>query len=94
MSQWAWPGCGGLFRDSYGRWLKEYTQKIGTCDVLYAEMWRMYTGMARRQGFTQLIVESDSKLLIDMVSRSCKLNGNTPILGRRIRDFTNRACYF
>jgi hypothetical protein len=45
--------------------------------------------MARRQGFNHLIVESDSKLLIDMATRSCKLNGNTPILIRRIRDFAN-----
>ncbi|GAU10638.1 hypothetical protein TSUD_421140, partial [Trifolium subterraneum] len=84
-------GCGGLFRDSNGRWLKGYAQKIGACDALHAEMWGMYTGMqmARRQGFTHIIVESDSKLLIDMVTGSCKLNGKTPILVRRIRDFAN-----
>jgi hypothetical protein len=45
--------------------------------------------MARRQGFTHLLVESDSKLLIDMVTESCKLNGNTHILVRRIRNFAN-----
>jgi hypothetical protein len=31
-------GCGGLFRDSNGRWLKGYTQKIEVCDALHAEM--------------------------------------------------------
>ncbi|PNX54660.1 hypothetical protein L195_g048281, partial [Trifolium pratense] len=28
-----------FFRDSYGRWIKGYTKKIGTCDALHAEMW-------------------------------------------------------
>ncbi|GAU36844.1 hypothetical protein TSUD_213680 [Trifolium subterraneum] len=84
-------GCGGLFRDSDGRWLKGYTLRIGDCDALHAEMWGMYTGMkmARRQGYTHLIVESDSKLLIDMVTGRCKLNGNSPILVKRIQDLSN-----
>ncbi|MCI40413.1 non-LTR retroelement reverse transcriptase, partial [Trifolium medium] len=38
-------GCGGLFRDLNGRWLKGYPQKIGACDTLQAKMWGMYTGM-------------------------------------------------
>jgi ribonuclease HI len=84
-------GCGGLFRDSDGQWLKGYTLRIGDCDALHAEMWGMYTGMkmARRQGYTHLIVESDSKLLIDMVTGRCKLNGNSPILVKRIQDLSN-----
>jgi hypothetical protein len=36
-------GCGGLLRDSDGRWIQGYTQKIGACDALHAEMWGMYT---------------------------------------------------
>ncbi|CAJ2657953.1 unnamed protein product [Trifolium pratense] len=84
-------GCGDLFRDSDGRWLIGYTQRIGDCDALHAEMWGMYTGMemARRQGYTHLIVESDSKLLIDMVTGRCKLNGKAPILVNRIQDLSN-----
>jgi hypothetical protein len=31
-------GCGGLFRDSDGQWLKGYTQRISDCDAFYAEM--------------------------------------------------------
>ncbi|GAU11643.1 hypothetical protein TSUD_334560 [Trifolium subterraneum] len=27
-------GCGGLFRNSDGRWIKGYARKIGTCDAL------------------------------------------------------------
>jgi len=36
-------GCGSLFGDSYGQWLQGYTQKIGACDALHAEIWEMYT---------------------------------------------------
>ncbi|CAJ2642253.1 unnamed protein product [Trifolium pratense] len=84
-------GCGGLLRDSDGRWIQGYTQKIGTCDSLHAEMWGMYAGMelARRKGITHLIVESDSKLLIDMVTGRCNLNGATPIMIRRIQELIN-----
>ncbi|AES67251.1 hypothetical protein MTR_2g088480 [Medicago truncatula] len=31
-------GCGDLFRDSDGRWIKGYTKKIGACDALYVEI--------------------------------------------------------
>jgi hypothetical protein len=38
-------GCGVLFRNSDGRWITGYSQKIGTCDALCDEMWGMYLGM-------------------------------------------------
>ncbi|PNY16915.1 ribonuclease H [Trifolium pratense] len=81
-------GCGGLFRDSDGRWLKRNIQRIGACDILLAEMWGMYTrmNMAQRQSFTHLIVESDFKLMIDMVAGNYKLNINISTLIRRIRE--------
>jgi len=40
-----YSGCGGLFCDSEGRWLRGYIQKIGVCDALHAEMWGMYLGL-------------------------------------------------
>jgi len=43
-------------------------------------------GNANGQGFTHLIVETDSKILIDMVEESCKLNIHTPILIHHIQD--------
>jgi ribonuclease HI len=54
-------------------------------------MWGMYIGMdlARRQGITHLQVESDSKVLVDMVIGNCNANRNIPILIRRIRDLKN-----
>ncbi|PNX73414.1 ribonuclease H [Trifolium pratense] len=81
-------GCGGLFRKLDGKWIKGYLSKIETYDDLSAEMWGMYLGMelAWRQGFHHLQVESDSKSLVDMITRKVKFNGNPPILVRRIQE--------
>ncbi|GAU41583.1 hypothetical protein TSUD_271920 [Trifolium subterraneum] len=81
-------GCGGLLRDSNGRWLTGYSRKIGTCDSLSAEMWGMYLGMqlAWRNGFHHLQVESDSKILVDMIMGNVKINGKPPILVCRIQE--------
>jgi ribonuclease HI len=61
------------------------------CDALHAEMWGMYEALkiARSKGFSHLIVESDSKLLVDMVTNNWKINGVTPVLICRIRDMIN-----
>ncbi|GAU49093.1 hypothetical protein TSUD_137780 [Trifolium subterraneum] len=81
-------GRGGLLWDSNGKWIKGYSRKIGSCDALHAEMWGMYVGMnlAWSQRITHLHVESDSKVLIDMVTERIKLNGSTPTLVVRIRN--------
>jgi ribonuclease HI len=51
----------------------------------------MYEGLKidRSKGFSHLIVESDSKLLVDMITNNCKINRATPVLIRRIRDLIN-----
>jgi ribonuclease HI len=69
--------------------LKGYARNIGSCDALHAEMWGTYIGMdfARRQEITHLQVESDSKVLVDMVIVNYNANGNIPTLIRRICNF-------
>jgi ribonuclease HI len=81
-------GCGGLFRDSDGRWINGFSNKIGVCDALHAEMWGMYLGLdlARREVIMHLHVESDSKVLIDMVTKKINFKGNMPTLVRCIRQ--------
>ncbi|MCH89552.1 ribonuclease H protein [Trifolium medium] len=84
-------GCGGLLRDSSGVCLTSYAHKLGTCDALHVEMCGMYLSMdlAMRQEITHLQVDSDSKVLVDMVTGNCTINGNIPTLVRRIRDLKN-----
>jgi len=68
-------GCGGLICDSSGNCLNSYARKIGLCDALHVDTWGMYIGMdmARRQGITHLQVESDSSLLVEMVTGKCNI---------------------
>lgn len=75
-------GCRGLLQNSDGRRLKRFSGKIRGCDALYTEMWVLYLGLdiAWREGLSHLIVESDLKVFIDMVTKNCKINGTTPFL--------------
>jgi ribonuclease HI len=54
-------------------------------------MWGMYLGLelAWRDVISQLCVESDSKLLIDMVTNNC-MNGTTSVLIQFIQNILNR----
>jgi ribonuclease HI len=58
------------------------------CDSLLAEMCGMYLGlaMAWRERISKLIVESDSKFLINMVTNKYKFKGAIPTLVCRIRN--------
>jgi len=46
--------------------------------------------MAWREGISHLIVESGSKVLIDMVTNNCKINGTIPSLVQRIQEILQR----
>jgi hypothetical protein len=43
--------------------------KVGSWDALYVEMWNMYIwkNLARRKEITHLHIESDAKILVNMV---------------------------
>jgi len=58
------------------------------CDSFHAEMWGMYLGLdlAWRETTTHLIMESDSKILVDMITENCNFGGTTPTLVKRIRQ--------
>jgi len=80
-------GCGWLFCNSDGRWLMRFSRKIGVCDALHVEIWGLYLGldMTRREGLSHLIVDSYLKVLIDMVTKICKINETFPSLIWRIQ---------
>jgi hypothetical protein len=79
--------------------MKGYIKKIGVCDAFYAKLWGMYFGldMAWKEYIPQLIVESDSKILID-ITDNYKFSGVVPTLVQRIRtllvlDWRVQFCY-
>ena len=53
-----------------------------TIMTFHADMWGLYLGldMAWSEGSSHVIVESDSKVLTDMVTNNCKINGTIPSL--------------
>lgn len=61
------------------------------CDALTAEMWMMLheTELAWRNKIINLVIESDSKVLIDMFNQEIGNNHNFSILDRRIIRMTD-----
>lgn len=73
--------------DSTGKWLYGYARKLGSCDAIHAEMWDMWVGISltRQRGITKLVVESDSKTLVDMLAYDGGDNSDHYLLVKRIK---------
>lgn len=84
-------GFEGLIQYYNGKRLTGYTWNIKTRDIFYVKMWCMYEGLeiARTKYIFRLIMESDSKLIMNMVVGNFKIKGVTPVLIRRIHNLLN-----
>ena len=65
-------GGGGLIRDSQGNWVKGYMRNIGVATNIIAEFWALRDGLtlAFQLGITQLLVEHDAKVVVDLILSS------------------------
>lgn len=74
----------GILHDEHGKWLGEYYVRIGTTASLVAELQSIRSGMktAKEQGYKKLVVESNSKLAIDidMLMDNCEVPPQTSFL--------------
>ncbi|GKV13012.1 hypothetical protein SLEP1_g24089 [Rubroshorea leprosula] len=63
-------GAGGVFRDHLGNFIIGFSRKVGFATSLAAELWAIRDGLliAIHRGFNNLIVESDSKTAISMIT--------------------------
>ena len=63
--------CGGLVLDAMGKLIKGFSMILDDGDALLAEIWAMIIGLrvAWDTGCRNLIVESDSKDLVDLIQR-------------------------
>ncbi|WCJ37652.1 Polynucleotidyl transferase ribonuclease H-like superfamily protein [Euphorbia peplus] len=74
---------GGLIRDSQGTWIQGFARNIGICSVLRAELWGIYDGLtlAWNLGYRKVQVEVDSKLCVDLLTRTdTPSNDSTPLI--------------
>ncbi|KAF7815394.1 putative ribonuclease H protein At1g65750 family [Senna tora] len=64
--------CGGLARDSEGRFLTGFVHKLGDGTALNAELWSMLSALevAWRAGFKKIVVESDCLTAVKLVNDS------------------------
>lgn len=62
-------GGGGLIRDSQGQWVKGHMRNIGVATTITAEFWALRDGLvlASQLGVTQLLVELNAKIIVDLV---------------------------
>lgn len=66
--------CGSLLRDFDGRWRGGFAKKVGSCGVLSAELWGIceILKLAWSSGFRYILLESDSKVAVDLVIKGLK----------------------
>lgn len=65
--------CGGLLRDEDGHFIFGFAPNLGSCSILAAELWGIFHGlrMAWNRGFQNIVVYSDSKNAIDLLTAGC-----------------------
>lgn len=70
-------GRGGLIRDESGAWIHNFARRIDKCLVMRAKAWGAWKGarIAAELGFRRIIIESDSRVLIQGLSGEWR-NGN------------------
>ncbi|KAF7844979.1 putative ribonuclease H protein At1g65750 family [Senna tora] len=77
--------CGGIARDSDGRFLIGFMRNLGDGSVLNAELWSIFCALevAWHSGFKKVLVESDSLIAVRLINDSISLvHPCSPILAR------------
>ena len=69
-------GGGGVIRDHRGCWVQGFARKIGNTSNVIAEFWALRDGLttAAQLGLTNLEVEMDAKIVIDLVLSNANSN--------------------
>ncbi|KAJ8750300.1 hypothetical protein K2173_014215 [Erythroxylum novogranatense] len=87
LISWALVGL-ILSRKDIIRWCGGYVANIGLCPILMAEIWGVLYGLrqAKALGFSNLIVECDNKVAVDMIVENCVVNSCCASLIKLIRS--------
>ena len=71
-------GGGGLIRDYYGSWVKGYMRHIGFASSITVKFWALKDGLllASQLGISQLLVELDAKVVVELLQSSKSSNNS------------------
>ena len=69
-------GCGGIFRDEQGYWIKGFARKIGITNSFIAELWGLRDGLLfySNCNFDYVEIEMDNKAIIDVLANPNYVN--------------------
>lgn len=78
--------CGGVCKDSPGRWLRGFSRNLGSSYVLVAELWGilMATELAWDWKLPKVIMESDSLTVVKLINDGCVDNH---LMATSVRNF-------
>jgi len=64
---------GGILRSDRGRWLRSFTEALGWCSSLKAELKVIYNGLklARDMRIRRIWVQSDYRVVVEMIKGLC-----------------------
>lgn len=64
-------GCGGLIRDSNGKWIRGFSKFVGNCSVLKAELWAVFEGlkMIVDLQLNRVEINTDAKAVIEDLNK-------------------------
>ncbi|XP_061358638.1 uncharacterized protein LOC133302833 [Gastrolobium bilobum] len=85
--------CGGVARNCYGEWIAGFSKKLGSGNVLMAELWGVILGLewAWVQGYQQLIIEVDSMDAYNVILQGCVEAHPCHMLMLRIKEMMGRS---
>ncbi|KAF7835253.1 Ribonuclease H protein [Senna tora] len=84
--------CGGLIRDNEGLFCMGFNKYLGSCNALHAETWGILHGLevAWNAGYRRIIVETDSKDVVENISKRNMEMHQSSQLVRKVRNLMQR----
>lgn len=81
-------GAGGLVRDGMRTWMKGFAVNTGICTSVRAELWAAVTGLdlAWTLGLCQVILETDSILVVGLITRSTTKSDSNNALITQVKE--------
>ncbi|KAF7809001.1 putative ribonuclease H protein At1g65750 family [Senna tora] len=84
--------CGGVPHDASGNFLFSFCHRIGSCDILWAELRGILDGLELlwNKGFRKVVIECDSEAALELVVSGIAENHPCSSLVHQIRSLINR----